>query len=246
MTKRPFSANSVISSFIATEDALTQFLRFVPYCEEHKTVWSPALATTILETCSQLDSLWQYEARQSPCVTKEKLTIKDYFQYYGQYVANKWLVFYGETSEKLQPYAVWAEAPQYVPEQYTNYRLQWWRAYNALKHNRFVNRSEGKLEYAVQALAGLFLSILRAESCRNAVAQAGWLFGEGHNLQANLGEDSPSVNSRFITAESRLFTYPVGWGKEPFLSRLDWQGPCSHRFRDWLDGYVKTQQDRVL
>lgn len=139
MTKQQFSANSVIGSFIATEDALREFLRFVPYCQEHKAVWSPALVTIILETCSQLDSLWQYEARQSPCVTKRKLTIADYFQYYGEYVANKWLVFYGETSEKLQPYAVWAKAPQYMPEQHKNYELQWWRAYNALKHNRFVN-----------------------------------------------------------------------------------------------------------
>lgn len=244
MIKQRFSANSVINSFIATEDALSEFLRFVPYCEEHKAVWSPALATIILETCSQLDSLWQYEAKQSPYVSKRRLTINDYFQYYGEYVANKWLVFYGERSQMLQPYAVWAKASQYTAHQYQNYELQWWRAYNALKHNRFVNRSEGRLEYAVRALAGLFLAILRSELCRNAIAQAGWLLGEGHNLQANLGEDSPSVKSRFITAESRLFTYSVGWGKEPIPAKLDWQAPCSHRFRDWLDEYIETQQNR--
>jgi len=227
-------ANSVISSYIATEDSLLDVLRVVPYCAEHRHVWSPRLVTITLETCSQLDSLWKYEARQSPCVTKKDLSIADYFAYYGQYMAPQWLVFYGEEPVMLQPYEEWANATRYATNQYAGHETAWWGAYNALKHNRLENQSAATLEYAIRALAGLFLAILRCEFCRNAVAQTDWLRGDGHNIQANLGEGSPSVKSRYITAESRLFTYALGWGNEGASRPLDWEGPCSQRFADWV------------
>jgi hypothetical protein len=238
MTKQLFSPNSVINTYIATEDYLYAFLGNVPYCPEHKNVWSPILVTILLESCSQLDSLWQYESRKSPCVTKRRLSINDYFSYYGEYLGDKWLMFYGETTEIIKPYSMWSQASQYIPQQYPKHELEWWKAYNKLKHNRFINRSEAKLQFAINALAGLFLVILRSESCRNAIAQAGWMFGDGHNIQAHLGEDSPSDKDKFITAESKLFTYAVGWGKEILLpGRIDWQGTCSLRFRHWIDQY---------
>ncbi len=237
MTKQPFSPNSVINTYIATEDSLCDFLRNVPYCPEHKDVWSPTLVTILLESCSQLDSLWQYKSKQSPFVEeKRRLNIRNYFSYYGEYLGNKWVLFYGETPEIITPYSMWSHASQYIPDQYPNHELTWWKAYNKLKHNRFINRSEAKLQCIVNALAGLFLVILRSESCRNAIAQAGWMFGDGHNIQAHLGEDSPSDKGKFTTVESKLFTYAVGWGKEPLLpGKIDWQGTCSLRFRHWVD-----------
>jgi len=56
--------NSVLSWYVEAEDMLQDVLRYVPYCSEHKSVWSPKLVTILHEVCSQLDSLWFYQAKK--------------------------------------------------------------------------------------------------------------------------------------------------------------------------------------
>ncbi len=238
MKKMSFPDQSVINSFVSTEEALSDFLRFVPYCAEHETVWSPRLASIILEACSQLDSLWQYQAKLSSFVPKERLTIGHYFSYYGERMGSKWLLFYGESSEVIHPYIPWDTAKNYTRDEYPKHELEWWKAYNKLKHNRFLNQSEAQLKYAVLSVAGLFMAILACESCREAVGRVEWLSGSDifeHKLYVHLAEDSPSSKSHWVTAESKLFTYAVGWGMEPWPERFYWTGPCSLRFKQWAD-----------
>lgn len=230
-----FPANSVLSSYISTENMLSDILRIVPYTKEHESVWSPAFSTIILESCSLIESLWKYEAKTSPYVKKERLTIVDYFTYFGEYLAPKWVVFWGEEPEKIQPFDAWLKTSGFKERDYLE--LDWWEAYNKLKHDRLRNRTKATLRHAVRSLSVLFLAILRCEFCRNAIAQANWLYGEGQNLQAHLGEDSPSTKLEYITVESKLFTYAVGWSEEPILKNMEWRGPCSHRFREWFDQY---------
>ena len=71
-------SNSVLSWYVDAEDMLQDVLRYVPYCLEHKSVWSPKLVTILHEVCSQLDSLWFYEAIKSPFVKEDRLNIKNY------------------------------------------------------------------------------------------------------------------------------------------------------------------------
>ena len=77
-----FPANTVVDSFLYCEQMLADVFRVVPYCDDHKEIWSPVLTTVIMESCSQLDSLWGHTAQQSSCVTKTKFTIEDYFRYF--------------------------------------------------------------------------------------------------------------------------------------------------------------------
>jgi hypothetical protein len=229
-----YLGNSVVNSYIATENMLLDVLRVVPYCQEHMNVWSPKLVTVLLESCSQLDSLWKYEARKSAYTKRGNLSIEDYFMYFGEYIAPRWIVFYGvESTEKLEPFANWLQASNFQRGSFL--KLTWWSAYNALKHDRFRNQKEATLSNAVQALGGLFLAILRCEPCRNAIAQTDWFLDEGNNILPWLGEDSLSVKEQYIAIESNLFTYAVGWGKEPLHPKMKWQGICSQRFRDWLE-----------
>ncbi len=239
--KDVFPANAVLNTYISTENMLIDAMRIIPYCEEHEDVWSPVFVTILLEVCSQLDSLWKYQAQLSSFVTKTRLTIKDYFEYFGEYLAPKWVVFYGEEPQKIQPYKSWSEVNEYKSNNYPDTEW-WWSAYNKVKHDRLRNRANATLKHVVNSLAGLFLAILRFELCRSAVAQASWLIGNGYNLKASLGEDSPSVKSNFITAETKLFTYAVGWGNESIAQSIRWDGYCSLRFRDWLDNYISTDQ----
>lgn len=231
-----FSAGSVLSSYISTEAMFGDVLDVIPYCVDHEHVWSPRIATVILDACSQLDSLWKYEARQSPYLPKRQLSIKDYFEYYGEYLAPRWLVFWAEQPLRLQPFADWANLASYSRKDYQN--LQWWVAYNKLKHNRITNRTFASLRNSILAVAGLFLAILRYKGCRTAVAQSGWLTGKAIEPAAILGEDSPGIKDNYVAAETRLFSYPVGWAGVRILPGAKWEGPASRRFRYWFDGFT--------
>lgn len=235
-SKEVFPGRSVISSYILAEHMLDDVLRVVPYCPSHESVWSPVLATVLLESCSQLDSLWQFEARQSSCVTQKSLDIKDYFSYFGQYLGYRWVLFWGEEPEQVHPYKPWASVASYATTTYV--QLDWWKAYNAVKHDRLRNRQEATLKRAVQSLSALFLNILRCEFCRDDVAQAGWLSAgpqAAHNPRCHLGEDSRSTKDMYVLAESKLFSYPVGWCKISVHPDDLWMGDGSARFKLWFN-----------
>lgn len=242
-------SKSVLSWYVETEDMLQNVLRYVPYCFEHKNVWSPKLVTILHEVCSQLDSLWFYEAKKSPCIEKEKLNIRDYFEYYGECIAPKWVVFWGQETERIQPFESWDNPliTSYKKEQWKSaFTPEWWEAYQKVKHNRLANVNMATLERTVHAVAGLFLAIIRCEDCRDEIAQLGWLSCNGTtngNPQAFLGEDSPSTYRKCIAVESKLFTYAVGWSKLTINKKAYWNGSASHRFQQWFNQYESTGRD---
>ena len=70
---------SVFGAFGRLERQLGEFLDYVPFEQAHHEVWSPILATIILEACSQLDSLWKMELREIGG-TNADAKIPDYFK----------------------------------------------------------------------------------------------------------------------------------------------------------------------
>lgn len=245
-------SNSVLNWYVDAEDMLQDVLRYVPYCLEHKSVWSPKLVTILHEVCSQLDSLWFYEAKKSRFVKEEKLNIGNYFEYYGEYVAPKWVVFWGQEPERIQPFKSWDNLPatSYKKEQWKKvFTPEWWEAYQNVKHNRLANENMATLECTVYAVAGLFLAIIRSEDCRDGIAQLGWLSCNGTtngNPQAWLSEDSPATKRKAIAVESRLFGYAVGWSKETIKRESIWTGCASHRFQQWFNQYESAGEDERM
>ena len=148
----------------------------------------------------------------------------------------RWVVFWGEDVLQLHPFQEWDGASKYEP-------LDWWEAYNKLKHDRLANKTKGTLSAAVDAMAGLFLAILSNQYCRYAVEAAGWLSASSasdavaYNPKPSLGEDSPSVKDNYVAAESLLFAYPVGWSTQPVRIADLWKGNASFRFRHWFEEY---------
>jgi hypothetical protein len=156
----------------------------------------------------------------------------------------KWLVFWGEQPEKIQPFGGW-DVIRPGPS------LLWWQAYQDVKHNRIINRYKATLENAVNALAGLFLAILRCENCRDGIRQAGWIKNPGDNVSdiytdlfPYFSDANDSFHSEYshqpfyprmaVIAETQLFSYPPGWwairkDKHPWLNMN-----ASHRFRKWF------------
>lgn len=221
--------HSIIRWFNSTESLLEDVLETIPYVPEHRDVWSPKLVTIILETCSQLDSLLKFRASQSAYVTQDRLDIGNYYEYFGESVAPKWVVF---NDEKLFPFAVWGKSPSPFKRcDYPKHQLHWWDAYNKLKHNRIENQEEAKLIAAIEAMGGLFLAILDTEECRSIVATSGWLKSDSRNPACDLDDYLNQPPCEFTVAETLLFAYPAGWWKKTILKHWLWAGPASPRFR---------------
>lgn len=51
-----------VDGLLNAEATLHEALRYIPYCDEHRSVWSPTFARIILDAASQVDSLWKATA----------------------------------------------------------------------------------------------------------------------------------------------------------------------------------------
>lgn len=236
--KPPSVGRSVIGSYSRAEEELDRILQIVPYCEDHEDVWSPSLVPILLDVSSQIDSLWKFEASQSKYVTKHKLDVADYFEFFGKIVASRWLVFWGERAFRMEPFKEWQRATAYKRENHIP--LEWWKAHLDLKHDRIRNQRKATLQHAVTALAALFLAVLRLEHCRSEIAQVQWLTSgriPDDEAHAWLGEDTASTKDQFICAETKLFSYPVGWAEIDVKAGTDWPGSASPRFIEWFKKY---------
>lgn len=232
ISSKYFPSSSVINWYIEAEKMLIEVLNFLPYCNEHKKVWSPKFITILNESCSLLDSLWRYEVNP----TCNKLTIKDYCTYFRDRMRPKWLIFWGVRAEKIQPFKSWcAKKPAES--------LKWWQTYQDIKHNRIENYNKATLENTVNALAALFLSILRCDKCNDALEQTNWISHSDtcHNAITCLSDAYDCKNSsKFrnhdcVAAETKLFSYAVGWSYGHKPNRI-WLGiDTSFRFRNWLN-----------
>jgi len=230
-----FQVEHIIDGFQRIEASIADSLHLVPYCPEHKDVWSPFFADRIIEACHQLDSLWKAIARQSADVPARELNILDYHKYFGgadcpNAVYHRWVVFFAEEPTVFNPFAAW--------DQGEYQKLPWWDAYTQLKHDRWQHIQRGTLTHAIEALAGLFIAIVRAEHCRETLADIGWITSgslQSGALAAGLDEGDPSCANYFTAVESRLFSYPCGWCTKAIKLRDKWWGSARLRFKAWFD-----------
>jgi len=246
---------NVVNWFTEAEKNLYEFLGFVPYCDEHKNVWSPQLLTIFFDVCSQLDSLWSWEIdknkrnpiRKNPCIV-------DYFIHFGSDIASKWAVFWGGSGEKVQPFSPWSSLSvsnftQATWESRKDLELEWWKAYQNVKHNRIKNQEEAKLKYVVEAICGMFLAIIRCEDCWDILWEKGWLFFDETQvlsiypfelLKKDFGRQcsiSILCAEYKIVIETKLFSYPVLYCNKNVQKGSEWDVNASNRFKAWFREY---------
>lgn len=223
---------TVTVSFTIAERMLADVLAAVPYCPEHENVWSPALATILLDVGSQLDSLWKHELQSRPTATK-KPDIQDYFKQLGPALGPGWLVLWGDEGERVQPFRDWDGLKSYAKADHRHHRLPWWDAYNAVKHDRIANRKQATLKTTTTTLAGLFVSMFRCPTCWNSLWQEDWVPAETrqHYEPQKLLQGASPIGE--VIAESRLLSYPINSGRG---YPITWVGRgTSYRFGDWCD-----------
>jgi hypothetical protein len=194
-----------VDGLLKAEDALQEALLHVPYCDEHRDVSSPTFTQIILDAASQVDSVWKATAHLlSPSSASDRTNIRDHFDQFGSLVAKQQAVFFGGAAPcMIHPFQGWQSG--YTP-------LAWWEAYNALKHDRFSNQTEGKLDHAVNAVAALFLSVVYTGSCDLAIISAMLLDPSDCNPWA-FTDTGLIRDIRFAChakVETKLFAHPLG------------------------------------
>jgi hypothetical protein len=227
-----FPASTAVGSYQNVEAMLGRVLKIVPYCGEHRSVWSPDLVTVMLEAGSQLDSIWRAQSRLSH-FTKANPDIVDYYTYFGEALHYRWVVFWGDEPVKLWPFESWKAKKSFGRTDYA--QLPWWHAFTKLKHDRLEHRKLATLENSTHAVAALFLAILNCNECRDEVVQANWLSGLHPRPELWLAEaETAGTYNQWVTAETSLFTYPVGWCRIGIQKGSHWDNEkASHRFRQW-------------
>ncbi|MBU7027209.1 MAG: hypothetical protein HXS48_09720 [Theionarchaea archaeon] len=152
--------------YMEVEGRFIEYCEYVPLREEHYKVWSLKLASIIIEICSILDSffkvgsswLFDYPEIDSSKFTDERRKIEG--DKPNIYIWKKvYDAFYGLNEKKIHviplrksvcPFGSWKNGSE----------LEWWNAYNDIKHDRFRELEKASLENTLFALASLFLAIV--------------------------------------------------------------------------------------
>jgi hypothetical protein len=219
-----------VEGLLTIEKKLSSALHFVPYCEQHRKVWSPEFATIVLEAATHTDSLWRTVFAEEGREPKRKYAdISDYREAFADHLAKQRVGFFGALPEvvALSPFDAWARGES-TPG--------WWEDYNLLKHNRLENRHVGTLENAVLATAALLLAIIYCGKCDTAIASAGLLESYVNPLTEPVFRDIPADS--FAIIETHLFGHVIGIGSDKIRAFVGWSpAECSPRFRMFWHGY---------
>jgi hypothetical protein len=228
-------ARSVLTAFKEVEQQFRDFSDRVPFVPEHDQVWSPALASCIMEACSQLDSFWKASL---PAGSGVNTTISDHFLNHSVLVGSRWVVVWGNEGRELAPFADWNSSSPVTKAAYKP--LAWWQAYNAIKHDRWANIRQATILNAANAVAGLYLAIARSSDCADSLVESGWFrssWSTPHAVQRMIsGPETPELG---ITIESALFSYAAASSAPDFERYLTAYHECSHRFGRWLERKYK-------
>ncbi len=156
---------AIWQSYLNAEKEIEDFLRYVPWVSMHREVYSEKLATILIDVGSQIDSILRQfinsdwldgfqgidEIRRKK---KNNLNITDFQKVYVEILEltekeiGFCFVLPNFNREKaLKP---WESAH---PD---GGRIEWWDAYNKVKHNRFEHSKCATLENTIMALGALF------------------------------------------------------------------------------------------
>lgn len=208
------------------EEWLQDASKFVPYCPDHRNVWSHHFAGIILEAASQVDSVFKATAKlEAPTIQHARLTILDYHRLFGRSTRHQTVVFFGDIEPTVfHPFRSWKQGSK---------SPAWWIAYNKLKHDRFANQPVATFENALNSVAALLVAIVYSGKCDHALICAN-LVSPGEALaktSTGILRDAEAINC--VKIESKLFAHPIGVAlSNPRRLFYDWQSD-SARFNFW-------------
>ena len=136
-----------------------------------------------------------------------------------------------QEGRRLEPFAAWDNLPSYTASSYV--ALDWWMAYNALKHDRLANRTQATMRQAAQALAALFIAIVKYPPALSYLAREGWVKKSVKPTSGLLLQGQPA---ELKFAESFLMSYLIEVDRKGYSgTRKQEVGTYgSYRFYLWI------------
>lgn len=96
----------------------------------------------------------------------------------------------------LSPFSAWAT---------TTSRIDWWKAYNGLKHDRLKDARNVTLKHCIDALCALHQAMLKVVEIRRLVFRFGWADTGGYNPSIAIKDlENPKITMGYV-AYTELF-----------------------------------------
>lgn len=167
------------------ERRLLEIVRVLPFVEhaELANIHSPRLASILLEAASLVDALLRdqlpskFTRPNGKNCSREKANIRDYLNELNPTLRlskSQSLLLIGIPT-LLSPFAPWDNKT--VPQ------LPWWRAYNALKHDRLTSSPDVTLAYCLDATCALNQMMMKLPWILKLSFRFGWTQTGGYNPQ---------------------------------------------------------------
>lgn len=210
-------AMDALDSFLSLEKRFGEFLNAVTFKSEHLRVHSPMLTSILIDTGSLVESVLKsgmdnaryngignigvirgkrYSTTQPYYTINDSRAVYRSDQFYGKKV---WFL---PRSDSSFPWHAWQRANGPHPK--------WWKAYNAVKHDRFGKMKEGKLGIVMHALGGAFLALVQCLDFRETLIVRGIIRSDAlttAQLKPVAAQWEPLATGGIVYARSQYFGY---------------------------------------
>jgi len=184
MLWHPQDVDFIFRSYQIFERKLADILQVIPLSKENDNTWSPELVNLFLDVGSLVDSV----ARNTIGEGKDKNDTVQIKNSTGNSIRKKvkeldigdFEINMFSGLKLMDSRVIVYVYPLQIVSPYSSYRDSgadgWWSVYNLLKHNRIKNYSKANLLSTLNALAGLFLLLVRCkeEEFTKALVRFGW------------------------------------------------------------------------
>ncbi len=209
----------VIANFVDLENQLVQFMEYVPFVSENKSIISPKLIPIHIGACSLLESILKFNVQK-----KGRYDFKSYSKLLERELEleNTCILFLINQIQILNPFEDWTKkAPT------------WWEIYNKMKHSRMENFTSVSLIDTVNSLSALHLLIGRTWAFTGSLMRAGWFNYSDEKFAELSTYHLVGCQPPLMPIESKLFVSPI---KGSFILNID---PLEIDYWDFSDR-VKT------
>jgi hypothetical protein len=190
----------VINNFSLLELQLASCMDYIPFIDINRDVVSPKFIPIITEACALTESIF----REITGDKGKRYSFKKYAELHEPSLSLEGNIslFLSYPLQLLEPYRDW-----------TKQQPAWWKAYNALKHDRLRNYHVATYANVVAALAGLHQLMSRCEIFIGSFLRAGWIDTEDAGLEERLGVAAHlgalHAGPPSMAVESKLFVSPT-------------------------------------
>ena len=194
MINQESKLNFVVSSFSSLEEQLLNCREYLPFIEQNKFAVSPKFVPIIVDSCSLVESIFKEIS-----IDDKKNDFKTFSQLHEStlQLENAISLFLNLPLQFIQPFKGWKTK-----------QPSWWKAYNALKHDRLNNFEGATYENTISALCGLHQIIARTQLFIPSIAVAGWLNSESDDFVEMLAARSAMSGLPELPVESKLYVSP--------------------------------------